>query len=84
MKTIFEELVKGNLPGKENEKKKEEFTIKKGKRYYFLYKNGNPLNEQLVAFNINDAKSEKVETRCKQMFRTFGYTFNDNTREWHK
>lgn len=90
MRSLFKELIKGNLPGrgekgKKGEKEeKDKFSIEKGEKYYFLYKNGNPSKEQLIAFGINEAKSEKFEERCECMFENFGYYFNKETRRWNK
>jgi len=84
MKPLFEELKKGNLPGKGKKGEKAKFRIEKEKKYYFLYKNGNPSSDQLIAFDINDAKNEKFEARCKKMFKTFGYVFDEKTRKWNK
>ena len=80
MKVIFEEIIKGNLPKKEEE----EFSIEKGEKYYFVYKNGNPSRDQIMRFNNLDANSEAEEERCKFAFRRCGYRLNEETKEWGK
>jgi len=80
MKVIFEELIKGNLPKKEEE----EFSVEKGEKYYFLYKNENPSKEQIMAFNIDDANSEIIEEKCKGIFKFFRYHLNEETKKWEQ
>jgi len=75
MRLLFEELIKGNLP------KKEEFNLVKGENYFYLCR-VNPIEEQIMAFNLDDANSEIVEERWKEMFRWFGYRLNEGTKEW--
>jgi len=82
MKVIFEELVKGNLPKKEEEK--EEFSVVKAEKYYFVYKNGNPSRDQIMKFNNLDANSEAEEERCKKIFEFFRYRLNEETKKWEQ
>jgi len=78
MKVIFEELVKGNLPKKEEK----EFSVEKRGEYYFVYKNGNPSRDQIMKFNDLDADSEVEEERCKLIFRRCRHRLNEETKEW--
>ena len=80
MKVIFEEIIKGNLPNKEEK----EFTVIKGKKHYFVYKNGNPSRDQIMRFNSVDANSEGQEERCKSIFEFFRYCLNEETRKWEQ
>jgi len=76
MRLLFEELVNGNLP--------EGFKLEKREEYYFLYRT-NPSTEQITAFKLNDANSEKVEERFRNIFMSFGYKFNERTKKkWER
>ena len=80
MKVIFEEIIKGNLPKKE----KEEFSVVKGEKYYYLYHLGNPSKDMIIKFSFLEANSGIIEERCKKIFKFFGYRFNEETRKWNK
>jgi len=82
MKVIFEELVKGNLPKKEEEK--EEFSVVKGEEYYYLYHLGNPSRDMIIKFSFLEANSEIIEERCKKIFEFFRYRLNEETRKWEQ
>jgi len=81
MKVIFEEIVKGNLPKRGEE---EEFSTIKGKKYYSLYRLGNPSKDRIMKFNLTEANSEVAEERCKKIFEFFGYRLNEETKKWGK
>ncbi len=81
MKVIFQEVLKGNLPKKGE---KEEFSVEKGEKHFYLYHMGNPSRDQLIAFNYQDANSEKVEARCEEIFEFFGYRFDKETKTWER
>ena len=73
MRLLFKELVKGNVP--------DGFKLEKGKKRYFLYRT-NPSTEQIISFNLNDAKDQKFEERCKGIFRKLGCRLNEKTKKW--
>ena len=80
MKVIFQELIKGNLPKKEEK----EFSVVKAEKSFFIYRNGNPSKDQIMKFNFSEARDEACETRCKKIFKLLGYRFNEETGKWNK
>lgn len=78
MKVIFEELVKGNLPGEGK------FSVEKGEKYYLVYCNGNPRKDRIFKFNSSEANSENAEKNCKKIFEFFGHRLDEERRKWHK
>jgi len=75
MKVIFEEIIKGNLPKKEEK----EFSVD-----IIIYKNGNSSRDQIMRFDNLDENSEAGEERCKKIFEFFKYRLNEETKKWEQ
>ena len=80
MEIIFEELVKENLPGGNEEG---EFSIIKEDEYFVIY-HGSSHKDQIIKFNLAEADSNIFASACKKIFGLMGYELNEETKKWNK
>jgi hypothetical protein len=81
METIFEEIIKGNLPKNGNG---EEFIVAKGKKYFFIYNDGEPHKDQIFKFNFLESRDKISAQKCKTVFKLLGHKINEKTKKWGK